>query len=324
MSASAVLRRFATPFFQHPLCRAVALRFAAHRGRSLVLLYHRVLPDGIAPGAIVPAVSVTLFREQVEALLQLGDIVALKDLLVAAPPTSRPRFALTFDDDHAGYVRTVLPTLQALGVTATFFLSGRTLRGLAPYWWANVEGSLRTRGIEFTRETLGVRGSTATEIAIELEQSGRGDQLAQRLPAVAEPTMPAEDIRTLARAGMTIGFHTLHHPVLTMQSPGDLEAALTEGRGELAGAAGAGVDFLAYPYGKANETVAEAAERAHFTAAFATGGRPITAESDRYLLGRWEPGPLSANELGAHVAARLLRPPTSPSPPRSPEKATRT
>jgi peptidoglycan/xylan/chitin deacetylase (PgdA/CDA1 family) len=310
MSTSAQIRRIAGPLFRHALSRTAALRFAAHRGRSLVLLYHRVLPDGVAPDAIVPSVAVSLFRRHVETLMRVGEIVSVDELLDPQRFHPRPRFALTFDDDHTGYVGTALPVLQSLGATATFFLSGRALHGLPPYWWTRVEWSLRTRGLDFTREALGLVGRTVAEITIALEESGRAAQLVSRLPPINEPSMAAADIRALVRAGMTIGFHTLHHPILTSQSGLELNAALNEGRSELAAVAGGGVDLLAYPHGQASAVVADAAERAQFKAAFVTGGRPITASSDRFLLARWEPGPLDAAELDAHIAMRLLRRPT--------------
>jgi peptidoglycan/xylan/chitin deacetylase (PgdA/CDA1 family) len=312
MSVSAQLRRIATPLFRRAIGRDTALRFGAHRGRSLVLLYHRILPDGTPPNPIVPSVSASLFRRQVEALLRAGEVVPLSELIGSTPYGSRPRFALTFDDDHAGYVETVLPALRALSVPATFFLSGRTLHDLPPYWWTTVESSLRTHGFDFTRTTLGIGGRTIEDLAIALERSGRAAELTSRLPPAREAAMTAEHVRVLSDEGMTIGFHTLHHPVLTMESQRSLEEALTEGRRELASAAGAAVDLLAYPHGKADSVVAEAVERAGYAAAFAAGGRPIAATSDRFLLDRWEPGRLEADELATHVAMRLLRPPTSP------------
>jgi peptidoglycan/xylan/chitin deacetylase (PgdA/CDA1 family) len=122
--------------------------------------------------------------------------------------------------------------------------------------------------------------------------------------------MTSADVQALARAGMTIGFHTLHHPLLTTQTGRALEAALSDGRFDLAKAAGTNVDFLAYPHGRASTAVAEAAEQADYAAAFTAGGRPITDSSDRFLLDRWEPGGLAPDEFGAQLAMRLLRPPT--------------
>jgi peptidoglycan/xylan/chitin deacetylase (PgdA/CDA1 family) len=122
--------------------------------------------------------------------------------------------------------------------------------------------------------------------------------------------MPVEDIGALTAAGMTVGFHTLRHPVLTTLSAAARETALTEGRDALAAAAGAPVDLLAYPHGLANADVTAAAERAGFRAAYAAGGRPITAQSDRFLLGRWDPGVLEGEAFAAALALRLLRPAT--------------
>jgi peptidoglycan/xylan/chitin deacetylase (PgdA/CDA1 family) len=312
MSYSAHLRRFAAPIFRHALSQRAALRLAARRGRSLVLLYHRILPDGTAPDPIVPSLQRHLFLGHLDALLRVGDIVPLTQLLEPPRPGHRPRIALTFDDDHAGYVGTVVPQLQARGVTATFFLSGRSLHGLPPYWWTSVEHSLRAHGLESTRRMLGLNERTVADLALALERSADAAQLASRLPHVDEPCMTAADIQAMVRAGMTIGFHTLHHPVLSTLAEGPLETAMTEGRRELAAAAGAPIDLLAYPHGRATAAVADAAERAAFAAAFAAGGRPITTTSDRFLLDRWEPGPLGADELGAAVAMRLMRSPTAP------------
>jgi peptidoglycan/xylan/chitin deacetylase (PgdA/CDA1 family) len=314
MPVSAHVRRLATPIFHRAIARRTALRFAAHGRRSLVLLYHRVLPDDREPDPIVPSVPVSLFRRQLESLLIAGDIVSLRELVESTPVPRgpRPRFALTFDDDHDGYVDVVLPVLRGCGASATFFLSCRALHGLPPYWWARVENSLRTRGLDFTRKALGVDGNTIADIVVALERSGQAAELADELPPVGESAMTAGDIRALARSAGTIGFHTLNHPVLTMQPEGELAAILSLGRRELAAAAGVSIDFLAYPHGRADASVAEAAEASGYSAAFMTGGRPITPTSDRFLLDRWEPGRLGIEDFIAELAMRLLRPPTSP------------
>ena len=111
---------------------------------------------------------------------------------------------------------------------------------------------------------------------------------------LTSPCMTAEDIRAMVRAGMTIGFHTLHHPVLSTLAEGPLESALTEGRRELAAAAGAPVDLLAYPHGRATAAVADAAERAAFTAAFA----PEVGPSRRPVIG-------SCSTAGSQVRSAL-------------------
>jgi peptidoglycan/xylan/chitin deacetylase (PgdA/CDA1 family) len=308
------LVRFATSVFEHAAARRAALGFASARGRGLVLIYHRVGPLGPATHEVVPSLPSALFRRQLEALARLGDVVPLAQLLEPPRMGQRPRFAITFDDDHAGHVRHALPVLRSVGVQATFFLSGRALHGLPPYWWTLLEESIRARGLEFTRRALSLDGTSPGDLARALEGSPLAERLTELLPMSHEPPMAPGDIRALSEAGMTIGFHTLQHPVVSELTGRELESAMTAGRHELSVAAGAEVDLLAYPYGRANRRAAEAAERAAFRAAFVSGGHPITHESDPFLLGRWEPGPMPEGEFVAAVTLRLLRAPTSPRP----------
>jgi peptidoglycan/xylan/chitin deacetylase (PgdA/CDA1 family) len=115
----------------------------------------------------------------------------------------------------------------------------------------------------------------------------------------------AADIRELRNAGMTIGFHTLHHGVLPTLDDAALDLALTEGRQELAAAAGAAITTISYPHGRCDTRVARAAERHGFAAGFIAGGRGATAVGDRWQIPRWDPGSLGARELIAQAMIRV-------------------
>ena len=306
--------RLATSVLRLAPARQGALWLAAARRAALVLVYHRVAPHGAAPHEVVPTIASALLREHLEALTRLGTVVPLSELLEPSHSSRRARFAVTFDDDHVGHSQHALPILQSVGVTATFFLSGRTLHGLPPYWWTFVEESIRLNGLPHTARALGLnRGSPAT-LAGALEHSSLTERLHELLPQSTEPQMSADDIRRLSDAGMTIGFHTLRHARLSDLSGTDLSRAMTEGLTELAAAAGAPVNLLAYPYGRAIRPTADAAERAGYRAAFASGGHPVGYRSDPFLLGRWDPGPMDIAEFTAAVTLRLLRRKTGPRP----------
>lgn len=294
-----------------PAIRRRALSAGARRGVSFVLVYHRVGPDGPAPHEIVPTLASSRFEAQVRALADLGDLVSLPQLLDPPQTYDRPRFAITFDDDHTCHVRHVLPILDRLGVSATFFLSGRAMHDLPPYWWIPLEESIRTEGLAGTCSRLGLKSDSLPALLAQLEPMRDLRGLTARLPRVEGSVMSVDDIRTLARAGMTIGFHTLHHPMLTMLAGSDLEQALTWGKQELADVSGQAVDLLAYPYGQCNAQVADAARRAGFRAAFRTGGLPNTHHSDGVCLGRWDPEQRPAASFASAVTLRLLRNPTS-------------
>jgi peptidoglycan/xylan/chitin deacetylase (PgdA/CDA1 family) len=297
---------------QKTLPRTAALRLARARNRSLVLVYHRIAPEGPAAHEVVRSMVPALFARQLQMLAELGDIVPLARLLEGPHAGPGPRFAITFDDDHPSHQRWALPVLNAQRLHATFFLSGRALRRLGPYWWSVIEQSIRARGLSHTCRLLGVEGSTPRELAYAVQGSALVEQIPHLLPPLDEQPMPAAEIRALADAGMTIGFHTMRHQVMTRLSGPALEAALVEGRTELAAAAGTRLDLLAYPHGLADPRVARAAEHAGFRAAFTTRARAIASDSDRFLLGRWDPGFLDGDDFAAAVALRLVLPATKP------------
>lgn len=302
MPASRPLRISTLAFFRSRRVQAAAWRRAAIRQRSVVLLYHRVRPDGPLAHEVVPAIPTSVLSDQLEAVAEIGDIVRLDELL-QADSRRRPRFAVTFDDDYRTHVEHALAVLGRCGVTATFFLSGRRAHGLGAYWWERLEALIARRGLEAAAGQLGVAAASPAALAALFEGS---DGLAQldELPAPASPPLAEEDIRTLVAGGHTIGFHTIRHPLLVGLAESEVVAHLGDGRAELQSIAGRTVDLLAYPHGRADE-VAVGVARAAYRAAFTGSGRPIGHATDRHALGRWEPGPLDAPEFLASLAARL-------------------
>ena len=294
-AAASVLRR------QPLLCRGL-LRAAAARGRGLVLCYHRVTPD-TSPTDTIDSLHPDLFAQHLEALKKAGDVIPMASMMQWRS-SRRPAFAITFDDDDTTHVNHALPILRTLNIPATFFLSGRSLHGLGAYWWTHLRQAVDEDGLDATCRRLGRTASSIRDLARQCRANGGMPELSTRAaPCVMQPS----DIRELADAGMTIGFHTVRHPALTLLDDRALASALTEGRDALASAARAPVDFLAYPYGLTDRRVADAAQRAGYRAAFALGDGPITQRDDRFLLARWQPGSLSGIDLVSEAALRLNR-----------------
>jgi hypothetical protein len=158
-------------------------------------------------------------------------------------------------------------------------------------------------GLEETCRRVGHSGATLKELA----RACRSDVFVRELETAAVlPVMSVDDIQTLAAAGMTIGFHTVRHPLLTKLSRPELATALIEGRDALADAAGREVDYVAYPYGAVNARVATMARRVGYTAAFTLGNRPMHASGDPFAVTRWQPGSASPQRLVAEAALRLM------------------
>jgi peptidoglycan/xylan/chitin deacetylase (PgdA/CDA1 family) len=280
---------------------------AALRGRGLVLVYHRVTQSEPSSPEVVPAVPSTLFRRQLETLADVGDIVPLETLLRDRDRHARPRFAVTFDDDYVTHVADALPVLRALDVRATFFLSGRALHGVGSYWFELLERLLGERGKDAVGRLLGTPTDRIDELIAVCERDPTlHEVLADE--AVDDPShLDRSQIETLSDAGMAIGFHTLHHEVLTRLDDEELDTAVTVGRSELEAVVGRPIVHFAYPHGKADRRVADIVRNAGYDAAWTGHPRPARRGDDRYLLGRWEPGRREVDDLLVETAIRLTR-----------------
>ena len=300
-------RRGAAALLAPRFSGAVGGRLAAARSQALALVYHRVRPEPGRDYEVVPCVQVEQFRAHVAALQAIGDIVPVDELIISQP-SRRPRFALTFDDDYATHFRDVLPVLIQLGVPAAFFLSGRSLNGLGPYWWEVLEARIRHEGPERVARALDLPHTEPQAIAAACEEDPARQRHLETDAADTGDQLRPSEMSALAAAGMTIGFHTVAHPVLPRLAPHDRHRALTHGRERLRELTGQRLAILAYPHGRADAATAADTRAAGYEAAWTGAGRAISPRSDRWRLGRWEAGPIDARALRARALARLLRP----------------
>jgi peptidoglycan/xylan/chitin deacetylase (PgdA/CDA1 family) len=304
---------------ERPLRRAVkatvaavsraALRCSARRA-GVALLYHAV--EDRPPGRreeLVPSTSPALFRRHLRHLRRAYTVVPASELPAAAARRRRfGRFpvALTFDDDHACYERTVKPLLMHEGITATFFLNGAR----TPFWWQRLQAAwdlglvdpelIAELPVSGPKPSLRELGDVITRLPAE-RREGFARRLAERLPTTAEPdAMPPEDIRSLAAAGFEIGFHTRRHDYLPGLDDESLRQALTDGRDSLGGPVA-----LAYPSGGFDRRVVDAARRLGWRFGFTTHKEAVTPGSDPLMLGRIVPPPANVAQLALEIARTL-------------------
>lgn len=308
MSAPALARRAGLEMLRLPAVSSAVRALAAVRGHRLVLVYHRVGPQLPAGAGVVPSVPTDVFRAQLQALAAVADLVPL-DEAMAGGVGSRPKVALTFDDDLPSHAEQTLSVLRDLGVPATFFLSGRALHDLGAYWFQQLDALLVAHGLARTAALLGLPTATVDGLAMACEGDARLRRRVGELAAdVPDPGILDRDgIARLTAAGMAVGFHTVDHGIMPAMDADTLHDAATRGRDALAAVAGHPLRFFAYPHGKADPRTAAAVRRAGFAAAWTGQPAPLRAGADPFRLGRWEPGPLAAGDLLARLAVRLHR-----------------
>jgi len=93
-----------------------------------------------------------------------------------------------------------------------------------------------------------------------------------------------EALRAFADNGVTIGSHTLSHPVLTRCDPGDLAQELSESRTSLSDLTGQDIRHFAYPVGYWNQAVKAAVAQAGYNTARTIDFGFVTSDSDLLSL----------------------------------------
>lgn len=304
------------------LAALAALRLTARRA-GVTLVYHGVQGRAGDPDrGLVPAHEARLFEAQVRFLVRHCDVVSGDRILAAAARRGRgQRFpvAITFDDDLACHASTTLPILRRQGATATFFLSGASLERPFAFPFERLqravdEGVPDVAALVTGRPEEGGSPPRIHDLGRILERMSpeERDAASERLSAAVGPDpddagIRAEQVRELAEAGMTIGFHTLRHDALPTLDDVRLAEAMRAGREGLATAAGRPIETIAYPHGRADERVADAARAAGFKLGFASQHAPVTPGSDPLLLGRVGPSLSSVGGLAATLPVALIR-----------------
>jgi peptidoglycan/xylan/chitin deacetylase (PgdA/CDA1 family) len=297
------------------------LRLTARKA-GVALMYHSVQERAGDPGReLVPPHAASLFERQIRHVQRNYRIVSADRLLDAARARRRgERFplAITFDDDLACHATVALPILHRVGVAATFFLSGASLERPFAFHYERLQRAFDSGRSDVDSIVLGseagVERRRIHELGLALEEMAPDDRdaAAARLADALGPDPPesgirASQVRELAEAGMTIGFHTRRHDSLPWLDDERLRQALTEGRDELVAVAGRPVAIIGYPHGRADRRVADAAREAGYTAGFTTEHVAVTPSVDPLLQGRVGPSLRSVGALAIELALTLLK-----------------
>jgi peptidoglycan/xylan/chitin deacetylase (PgdA/CDA1 family) len=297
MARYAILKRLLGRILAAPVLGA--LRRTGLRA-GLAVYYHRVGdPQGDPRRELVPQMGTGLFSRQLRYMHRHFELVRASELLEAAR-SRRPGepfpLAITFDDDLACHCRVAMPLLAAAGAPATFFLSGASLERPGWFWWE----ALDARGGDVLAEAQRI---------LALDAESRGVATVALVQAAGAPPpdagMRGEDVAALASAGHEIGFHTLRHSLLPALDDEALGEAMSEGREALERWAGGPLTAIAYPHGRCDDRVADAARRAGFASGFSSAESAVRPEQDPLSLGRLE-GPFSSVGQLAFVLARTL------------------
>ena len=280
---------------------AVAARYAGltwliqrmpRRASVITLMYHRICDVlQVSGDPHLVSASPEIFAQQLDSLKRVGPVVSLDEALAHLEGGGRGSVVLiTFDDGYLDNYRHAWPLLRAAGLPATFFLTTSFVGSSAWPWWDRIAYAVRNTShdtIAVGGETLLLGSSLASRLRATRALQRRYERLSgcatevlireieDRCGCAAQPThrrfLDWDEAREMQAGGMTIGAHTLTHPLLARLPAAEQYRELAESRRLLQERLGAPIDAVAYPVGH-RETFGEpavaAARAAGYRAAF--------------------------------------------------------
>jgi peptidoglycan/xylan/chitin deacetylase (PgdA/CDA1 family) len=300
--------------------------------RLLVLNYHRVhrQVDPMFPGEV----DARRFDVQMQSLRDFCTPLPLLEGLERLGAGSLPARAVcvTFDDGYADNVVEALPILQRHSVPAAFFVATGFLNGGRMWNDSVIEAVRRAPAGPLPRGELGLpdvtlgdgssRGAVAEESIRAVKHLPPDVRLARveafcRQVGVDLPDdlmMTSRQVRTLADAGMEIGAHTVHHPILSALPAERARDEIGASRDVLETITGRKVRAFAYPNGRPGDDYTERdrdiVRDLGFECALSTWWGAASARSDRYQLPRFTPWDRTPDRWLARLLLAFSKPDT--------------
>ena len=312
----------------HGVLAAEAL---AGRQRLSILIFHRVLPT---PEPVYPdGPDAAQFDRLMTRVARQYRVLSLGDALSHLQQRTLPRRALviTFDDGYADNAELALPILKRHGLTATVFVTTGFLDGGCMWNDRIIHMFRRCTHDSVDLAALGLpvlplasvaqREHTIVTVLKCIKYMPLGDR-EQALSRVAAATgvashpqglmMTTAQVQQMHRAGIELGGHTVHHPILTELDRASAGAEIAQGRDRLQQMVDAPIEVFAYPNGRPGQDYAaehvQLVRQAGFKGAVTTAPGTSAPGDDLFQLPRFSPWDTDPDRWAARlVSSRLQR-----------------
>lgn len=338
---SPILKRVVYPC----LAGAGYFRSVARPGLA-VITYHGVLPPGykpIDPGFDGSLITAATFRQQLRLLKTKYTVISPGEMRSWCQSGGElpPRAALlTCDDGFLNNLTEMVPVLQDEGLRCLFFVTGASAGDQRTMlWYEELQllflrapaGSFKLccEGVEIggvlgDREQRRALWWNAVKRLSQIDAESRerflreahayfgiGESLQFYLDTYAETQrhfclLTHSELKKLAAAGMTIGAHTLTHPILSQLPPELAWSEIAESRTRLESVLDRQIWAFAYPFGDAASVtprVVAMTKQAGFDAAFLNIGGGLGSSFPLHAIPRVHVNAgMSLAEFEAHVS----------------------
>jgi peptidoglycan/xylan/chitin deacetylase (PgdA/CDA1 family) len=336
-----ILKRVVYP----SLAGAGYFRSVARPGLA-VITYHGVLPPGykpIDPGFDGSLITAKTFRQQLRLLKKKYNVISPDEMRGWSQDGGElpPRAALlTCDDGFLNNLTEMVPILQDEGLRCLFFVTGASVGDERTMLWYEAlllafmrapagnfkicSDNLEIGGVLGEREQRRAVWWSAVRRLSQVDTESRErflhethanfgleESLQFFLDTYPETRrhfclLTRTELLQLAASGMTIGAHTLTHPILAQLPPDLAWTEIAESRARLESALGKKVWAFAYPFGDAasvTSRVVAMTKQVGFDAAFMNVGGGLGASLPLHTIPRVHVNAgMSLSEFEAHVS----------------------
>lgn len=292
------------------------------RGKLSILIYHQVLsePDPMRP----TEPTAQMFDWQMRLLQQYFTPLSLDQALQHLKHNTLPPNAVcvTFDDGYLNNLTVAQPILAKYGIPATVYIATAFSTG-SNMWNDRLIHLFATQSrqqlqLDDERVHLGDWQDRRHKVQQWLKKL-KYLPLVQRLEKIdqfyrqnsaeeqAALMMSPAQIKQLADCGVTIGAHTVNHPILKVMPPQQQRQEISDSRQQLESWLGSPVQHFAYPNGTKNtdfdDITVKLVEDAGFASAVTTDWGISNADTSRYQLKRFTPW----DKTASHFHLRLIK-----------------
>jgi peptidoglycan/xylan/chitin deacetylase (PgdA/CDA1 family) len=235
---------------------------ALEKGADIIFLCHGT-----------PRRSAAWLERQLRYLRRVFTLVPLAELAAsigaARLPGRRRRAAIVFDDGLLSNVRVAYPILRALGIPATFFVCPGLIEERRWLWTHEARRRLQFAAPHLRAELARELGASAEVEAfvewmkkLDFPRRTRTEAMLRHATAAFVPSEQDQEafdlagwdeLRQLDPAIVTVGSHTMTHPILPSMSAAEIEAELRDSRRMIDAKLAGPAEFFSYPNGDFDE-----------------------------------------------------------------------
>ena len=263
-----------------------------------ILAYHRVAELRDTPALDSRLISATPegFARQMKHLARFYRVVSMPEVLEAVEkgrPLPKRAVLITFDDGYADVADIAWPILKQLRLAATMFVpTAYPDRPERVFWWDKLyQAFAATLRVEMNVPPLGRlallradekrRSLHALQNYLTTIAHGEAMELVDALCADlglrcvrGGSVLSWDQLRQLAREGLTLGAHTRTHPIMTQITPERMRREVQGSLEDLQREIGACLPIFCYPNGNHNDAVLAVLREQGIRLAFTTLSGP--------------------------------------------------